>query len=90
MLSVRQVNPGSKIWLPNVWSILKPYCEPCAGALIFIRVVAGPAFGGEGSEVGWANITPDRTPGIFGYIPLLNSSQTLYLKKQTKPLFLLG
>ena len=24
-----QVNPGSKIWLPNVRSILKPYCEPC-------------------------------------------------------------
>ena len=23
-----QVNPGSKIWLPNVWSILKPYCGP--------------------------------------------------------------
>ena len=22
-----QVNPGSKIWLPNVRSILKPYCE---------------------------------------------------------------
>ena len=22
-----QVNPGSKIWLPNVQSILKPYCE---------------------------------------------------------------
>ena len=25
-----QVNPGSKIWLPNVQSILKPYCEPCS------------------------------------------------------------
>ena len=24
-----QVNPGSKIWLPNVRSILKPYCEHC-------------------------------------------------------------
>ena len=23
-----QVNPGSKIWLPNVRSILKPYWEP--------------------------------------------------------------
>ena len=25
-----QVNPGSKIWLPNVRSILKPYCEHCS------------------------------------------------------------
>ena len=25
-----QVNPGSKIWLPNVRSFLKPYCEHCA------------------------------------------------------------
>ena len=24
-----QVNPGSKIWLPNVRSILKLYCEHC-------------------------------------------------------------
>ena len=24
-----QVNPGSKIWLPNVRSFLKPYCGPC-------------------------------------------------------------
>ena len=28
-----QVNPGSKIWLPNVRSILKPYCEHCRYAL---------------------------------------------------------
>ena len=26
-----QVNPGSKMWLPNVRSLLKPYCEPCSG-----------------------------------------------------------
>ena len=25
-----QVNPGSNIWLPNVRSILKPYCVPCS------------------------------------------------------------
>ena len=24
-----QVNPGSKIWLPNVRSFLKSYCEHC-------------------------------------------------------------
>ena len=32
-----QVNPGSKTWLLNVRSILKPYCEPCPSIFLLLR-----------------------------------------------------
>ena len=34
----KQVNPGSKIWPPNVRSILKPYCEHWKNTNFYVLV----------------------------------------------------